>query len=362
MPAESYERLLLKQKPYFCSIPKAEAGTNGATGEQDRSKAEQEKDLVTAASRGWELLQPLEGKCLYLVSGWWSYSFCYKSQIKQFHQLPPGKGGPVYPLQEDPGTPAYVLGRFANKKPQEEPLKTAPSTELQTNGDTRYLVQRLDGGTICDLTGKKRRIEVQFHCHPHSTDRIGWIKETSTCAYVMIIYTPRLCSDMAFLPPKQDRAQQITCREILKPDQVAEWKEAQASQSARSIGPSTNVPLMAGGVEIGGMKEVGRDGRHIEKGKVVTTLQERVETVAMQKDGVISTLSIEDLQVLHLDPEAVETFWREIKDLAKGRDWRVEKFDDEKGNTQLRGLVAGDDDGTTADGESGSEEAYREDI
>lgn len=33
--------------------------------------------------------------------------------------------------------------------------------ELQANGELKYLVQKLAGGTLCDITGKDRRIELQ---------------------------------------------------------------------------------------------------------------------------------------------------------------------------------------------------------
>jgi protein OS-9 len=45
-----------------------------------------------------------------------------------------------------------------------EPDDGKISTEvarLETKGSTRYMVQRLSGGTECDLTGKERKIEVQ---------------------------------------------------------------------------------------------------------------------------------------------------------------------------------------------------------
>jgi len=34
-------------------------------------------------------------------------------------------------------------------------------SKLETKGSTRYMVQRLSGGTECDLTGRERKIEVQ---------------------------------------------------------------------------------------------------------------------------------------------------------------------------------------------------------
>jgi Glucosidase II beta subunit-like protein len=336
---------------------------------------DQEKDLVTAADRGWELLQDLEGKCMFFVSGWWSYSFCYNSQIKQFHQLPPGSGGPIYPPQEDPSTPSYVLGKFDDKRTnaRESGTKTSVTTELQTKGETRYLVQKLGGGTACDLTGKERRVEVQFHCHPQSTDRIGWIKEVATCTYLMIIYTPRLCNDVAFLPPRQNKAHMIACREILMPEEVPEWVKRKSVEIEQSlVERAREAPLVAGNVEIGAMKEVGREGRRIQKGKVVSPSEEKAEMVAMQKNGKVQRLSKEDLRKLDLNPDTVEAFRKEIQDLAGTKDWKVEKVDDERGITQLRGVVAGDDEEPEEGGDrnhdkddqgkEGSEEAYMEDI
>ena len=294
---------------------------------------------------------------MFFVSGWWSYSFCYNSQIKQFHQLPPGSGGPIYPPQEDPSTPAYVLGRFSDSKTdqREHEIKSSATTQVQTKGETRYLVQKLDGGTTCDLTGKDRRVEVQFHCHPQSTDRIGWIKEVATCAYLMIIYTPRLCNDVAFLPPRQNRAQPITCREILKPDETAEWEKLKSAESAGDlVGQAPGAPLMAGNIEIGAMKEVGGEGRRIQKGKVASLPEEKVETVAMQKNGKVQRLSKEDLKKLDLNPETVEAFRKEIQELAGNKDWKVEKIDDDRGVTQLRGIVAGENE--EEEGEESMEE------
>jgi protein OS-9 len=373
-PAENYERLVLKGRPFLCPLPWTDDETTSEKPEA-ASEIDQEKDLMTAADRGWELLQDLEGKCMFFVSGWWSYSFCYNSQIKQFHQLPPGSGGPIYPPQEDPSTPSYVLGKFDDKRTnaRESGTKISVTTELQTKGETRYLVQKLGGGTACDLTGKERRVEVQFHCHPQSTDRIGWIKEVATCTYLMIIYTPRLCNDVAFLPPRQNKAHMIACREILTPDEVAGWVKRKSIEVERSlVERAREAPLVAGNIEIGAMKEVGREGRRIQKGKVVSPPEEKAEMVAMQKNGKVQRLSKEDLRKLDLNPDTVEAFRKEIQDLAGNKDWKVEKIDDERGITQLRGVVAGDDeeseeagDGTQDkddQGKEGSEEAYMEEI
>lgn len=372
---ESYQDMFLNNRSYLCSIPKAHKSVENKT-EQLSRESKEKKDLAKAASRGSELLQDMEGSpCLFFSTGWWSYSFCYNSQVKQFHSLPPGTPGvPRWPPAEDPTTPSYVLGKF--QKSNDQPLgKDAPAkgdvAELQTKAETSYLVQRLDGGTACDLTGQDRKVEVQFHCHPQSTDRIGWIKETATCAYLMVIYTPRLCNDIAFLPPKDTRVNTISCREVLKPEDVSEWEVRKSAEATRKlIGPGTGKGIVVGNVEVGAMKDVGQEGRRIERGRVVLTPEERAETVAMQKDGQIQGLSKADLKKLELNPEDVDAFKKELQKLAGSKDWKIERLDDVNGHIQLRGVVASDtgkkEDDTMVseprDDEEGSEEEYKEDL
>jgi protein OS-9 len=171
---------------YLCSIPVIpEEVPQNSTATAEQVKAEEEKELMRAADRGWELLDGMQGECIYFLSGWWSYSFCYKDEVKQFHQLPPSRGVPIYPPVEDTSVKSYVLGRFkGGKKKGKESRKTLGREEgskeenvvddegkdegrgvvlskLETKGSTRYMVQKLSGGTECDLTGRERKIEVQ---------------------------------------------------------------------------------------------------------------------------------------------------------------------------------------------------------
>lgn len=137
---------------------------------------------MRATDRGWELLQGMQGDCIYYLSGWWSYSFCYNDEVKQFHQLPPGKGVPMYPPVEDTQVQSFVLGRFPKNAQSGDGVYkqdarfsddddtvlfggqnkgTMELAKLETKGETRYMVQKLAGGTVCDLTGRERKIEVQ---------------------------------------------------------------------------------------------------------------------------------------------------------------------------------------------------------
>jgi protein OS-9 len=181
---ETYEPVVLDGRRYLCSIPVLpDEEPQNSTVSAEEAKAEEEKELIRAKDRGGELLEGMEGNCIYYLSGWWSYSFCYKNEVKQFHQLPPSRGVPIYPPVEDTSVKSFILGRFqGSKKEDREERKTLGVEQgskelddegnkkeakgldlprLETKGSSRYMVQRLSAGTECDLTGKDRKIEVQ---------------------------------------------------------------------------------------------------------------------------------------------------------------------------------------------------------
>ncbi len=195
VPDSPYEAVVLHGQRYLCSIPTiTEEAPQNTTTSAEENKADEEKELVRASDRGFELLEGMQGNCIYYLSGWWSYSFCYKDQVKQFHSLPPSRGVPVYPPVEDPSTHSFVLGKFPKpeKGKQDAARKTLGGEQgandafddegnvqdeakglelprLETKGSSRYMVQRLSGGTECDLTGKPRKIDVQVRTHEQFT-------------------------------------------------------------------------------------------------------------------------------------------------------------------------------------------------
>ncbi|KAJ4403300.1 Protein OS-9, partial [Neurospora sp. IMI 360204] len=231
-PRETYELIAHPPMRYLCSIPIIAPPPALNKTATELAKAEEAREVSRAYNKGWELMRGLENECLHFISGWWSYQYCYGKSIVQYHAVPNPKGGP--PLR-DKNSQEYILGISLSPSPQsqkgkqievpsneQKQLSPPPNTELQAKDNQRYLVQRLDGGTICDLTGRPRTIEIQYHCNPAlSGDRIGWIKEVTTCAYLMVIHTPRLCADVAFLPPKETKAHPITCRQVISSDEEA---------------------------------------------------------------------------------------------------------------------------------------------
>lgn len=377
--------MILNGKPYLCAIPFVEAlDKNQTKFAQDKAKAQEEEaaELARATSRGWELLKDMEGNCMYFISGWWSYSFCYNMQVKQFHQLPPGRETPIYPPVEDQTTPSYVLGKFSRRGDQEKknlrkgqnPVDSQAVGEMQAKGETRYLVQRLGGGTTCDLTGRERRIEIQFHCHPQSADRIGWIKEISTCSYLMVIYTPRLCNDLAFLPPRESKAHAITCREVVKDEDIPAWEQSHhpnfpppAGGNAPKLGSPR--PVVAG-IEVGGMRHVGKPGTRLEPptmllqpdGAVVAIDPDAKTEFLAQQDahGKLEVVSDEQLRKMGIDPKEVVTVRKRLQEAAKGKPWRLEVYDAPDGRREFRAIFEEGQEEGLADWGNGEGNSNRE--
>lgn len=362
----TYEEMILEDRRHLCQIPRITSDDHNTTTKGD-NKADQQKELARATDRGIELLREMEGQCMYYFSGWWSYSFCYQKQIKQFHALPAGRGVPHYPPIEDSTTHSFVLGKFIDEKEAEKPKSSTKTdvAELHTKGGSRYLVQHLRGGTKCDLTGRERKVEVQFHCHPQSTDHIGWIKELTTCSYLMVIYTPRLCDDVAFLPPQQDEVHNIECREILMPEEVTEWEALKewyttnqlAEAAANADATKPELPII-GGIEVGGQKLVGMEGKVIEKGRVASTGEERVDVVAKRINGEIGKMSKQIVKKYDLDPEKVEEMKKLLEEQAEGKDWTLEVVES-NGVIKFQGVLEEDDD-TEEDTKHSSQEKPRQ--
>ncbi|KAG7108674.1 Protein OS-9 like protein [Verticillium longisporum] len=415
---ETYELMHMAPSTYLCSIPILEpAGPENKTA-NDLAKQEEARELARASAAGWNLINELDGTCLYYMSGWWSYRFCYNREILQFHALPLMPNGE--PPLRDPNTLEFVLGR--GPKDADEPAghgstnekaAAATTTDLQVKGDQRYLVQRLDRGTICDLTGRERTIEIQYHCMPGlKSDRIGWIKEVTTCAYLMVVNTPRLCNDVAFLPPKQTSANPISCRLILDtsdPEASAAWHrrktlEAEAAmvrgerrggggggdaRFAENARPDLDAasfrqqeePVTVGGVLVGGRKVLSEAD---EEGKPPAVLKPphnflpnkaqagkpkapaaavapaaadeaeayETETIASRKHkaegGELWILSDEELEELELNPETVEDMRQEIEKLAGDKGWKLEVVEAPGEARELRGYVDDDEDDAKA--------------
>ena len=389
--------MILQSSPYLCTLPLTTEHKNQT--EAPRSKEDESKELARATDRGWELLKELEGgPCLYFESGWWFYSFCYNKQVKQFHPLSQGRGAHGTIPIEDESVPSFILGQFPNTPTNEVDKTTKPNkgatsdiARAQTRGDMRYMVQKLQGGDICDITGRPRKVEVQFHCHPQSTDRIGLIKEVSTCAYLMIVYTPRLCGDVAFQPSKESEAQKVVCREILRESEVDSWRARKSAESRHKLDGKTAAkeqekdkrtprPIV-GGIELGGMKEVGTEGRRIDAPKIFAPDEQIGEVVAKwhpeENEGKIQQMTDQQLQDLELNGAVVREMRDALQEIANGKPFELRVVEKGDGVRELRGIVDDEEgeEGIDPDqlsqeyaaedpdaGNQGSEETYKDEL
>jgi protein OS-9 len=376
---------------YLCSIPILEDYSPENRTATELAKAEEKRELARASERGWELLKDLNGECLHFMSGWWSYRFCYGKEIVQYHALPSVPNG--LPPVQDPQTAHYILGRVPNtpsadaqvarSAPQEQ--TRPPNTDLQVKGDQRYLVQRLDGGTICDLTGRERTVEVQYHCVPTMVnDRIAWIKEVTTCAYLMVVHTPRLCSDIAFLPPQPMTANPITCHPIVPNEKIGigeEGLDVDLPKPGKSMvkdrgGKVLNLgdprhPPVIGGIVIGGHNILAADG----EGSSAVTLeaphrympgkQPKVVIVASraskEEGGLMERLDREALNNLGVDSAVIDETVMKLEKMAGDSGWKIEVVDEPGRPRELRAFVDVEDEGEEtkkAEAEEGSEERF----
>jgi protein OS-9 len=319
------------------------------------AKAEEARELSRASAKGWELLSGLDGHCMYFMSGWWSYSFCYGKSVVQFHAMPNSKPGPPV---KDKNSQEYVLGKIDGSQGAQDSASqggqtkslTPPNAQLQVKGDQRYLSQRLEHGTICDLTGRPRTIEVQYHCSPGSSiDRIGWVKEVTTCTYSMVVYTPRLCADVAFQPPKETRAHPIRCRQIIgTAEEESAWRyhkrveagdklfSSQKKPSAASPKTDNNnnnnknefIGINIGGVVVGGKKVISDALAHklpLPRGLSRSGGTPALVLASRKKDAAkVETMSDEELEKLNLDPATVEGFREQMQARAGNRGWKLQ--------------------------------------
>jgi protein OS-9 len=169
----------------------------------------------------------------------------------------------------------------------------------------------------------------------------------------MIIQTPRLCNDVAFQPPRKDRANKIACSPILDQDEVSEYEAAVAAASdilATDIpnplaDSQSKAPVTIGGITIGAHKWV-PEGSKIEKSAIVGGGKEKfVETIA---DSFGKAMSADELKRLGLgDAKSVETLKKELEKIAGGQGWELKVFDTPDGR-EYRGVLLGDEEPDSA--------------
>ena len=189
------------------------------------------------------------------------------------------------------------------------------------------------------------------------------IKEVATCSYLMVIYTPRLCNDVAFLPPQENRPHAISCQPVIAEADIDTWKAAklivaeqfmalatdEEAQGKKDLPPRPTI----GGIEVGAQRDVGSEGKVIEKSVVVGGGKEVYIGTVASSDG--KTMNEKELKKLNIaDPKDVEKLKRDLQKLAGRKGWKLDLVDTPRGR-EFRGIIEAEDDD-----ERGSEKKGRQ--
>ncbi|KAJ8309266.1 hypothetical protein KUTeg_014140 [Tegillarca granosa] len=121
--------------------------------------------------------------CLQGGSGWWMHEFCFGRYARQFHD-------------DKDGRTVIFLGRW-NEEKHLKWLKLNPSKAPKAVGSRRSLTLLYTEGDVCDITGRKRHVEVRLKCiqnvnQPHAVSI--YLIEPKTCEYILGVESPILCS------------------------------------------------------------------------------------------------------------------------------------------------------------------------
>lgn len=216
-PSSDVESLVLSSKYgqlYQCSLPKL------STEDSRDEKLEKEK-----AGDVQRLLGPMkDGPCLFYTKGWWSYEFCYGKEVKQYHFENGAISGNTLLL----GLYDYDYNWTKTLEGEKE-----RETKVSRNYHSQYYVN----GSKCDLTGELRKSEVRFKCDESLSGKdmelVTGIEEPSTCTYLFIVSTVRLCSHPRFKSDKPLKPKPISCSPALSKHEFEKYTKLQERTSQR---------------------------------------------------------------------------------------------------------------------------------
>ena len=165
-------------------------------------------------------LQLLQGICTTRTLGYWTYEWCHRTEIRQYHTDADGSI-----------TGKTVLGLFdSSTVPNLQTYFSTPATDA--------VIDYYTGGDVCDVAGGKtveRAVEVHLQCcAPGGSNRVtGTTKKTSknsggdrpviqsiqehrTCSYVVQVCVPQLCKTDAVDPKLKEMTSAVEIVQSLK--------------------------------------------------------------------------------------------------------------------------------------------------
>ena len=146
-----------------------------------------------------EALGQLDGSCAYLNQGWWTYEWCHRRHVRQFH------------LEAQARSPEWSLGDYTRTELEDDDGGAASSVDAAGSEALSRAVDVFDvGGQRCDETGTGRSSTVHFRCcdgpKPGKATKgkrkraagaeafITSVDEVALCSYAFAVCSPSLCS------------------------------------------------------------------------------------------------------------------------------------------------------------------------
>ncbi|KAK2160858.1 hypothetical protein LSH36_126g08053 [Paralvinella palmiformis] len=99
-------------------------------------------------------------------------------------------------IPDDTSKTTVLLGVW-DKEAHLDWLEKHPSKRSKyVNKDNEIVHQYYGGGDICDVTGRRRFVEVRLKCkdNPNNVQYISeYLIETKTCEYILVVESPMFC-------------------------------------------------------------------------------------------------------------------------------------------------------------------------
>jgi hypothetical protein len=195
---------------YTCSFGSDEESNDDDDDDQHKKHRDKKDASLTSGGQSdnshssvESKLGALEGKCETLNTGWWSYQWCHKKEVKQFH-VDVGKGTI---------DPEWSLGKYTHSARDEVKNngEEAAFDDEEEEGDQTPPDDYFEGGQRCDETSTYRKTKVQFKCCNQEENESSSkkkkkkknsgpalavfksITENELCSYEAVICTPLLC-------------------------------------------------------------------------------------------------------------------------------------------------------------------------
>ncbi|VDQ06293.1 unnamed protein product [Trichobilharzia regenti] len=135
------------------------------------------------------------------TKGWWTYEFCFRKHVVQYHEGSRKSSETLLGVYErdydwDNSSQVFIYFSYNENKP-------------------KYHSQFYINGSVCDITGKHRKSEVQFLCSDTSNFHIISVDEPETCVYLLKISSPTLCMNERFTVEAPVKTQDIMCHPAL---------------------------------------------------------------------------------------------------------------------------------------------------